>query len=117
MRPFLDSTDLRNDAESLRERMDADGFLYIRGLPKHLLEDVGLAWLQMLAAAGCDRVAQPSVPAISSSSGRLSAASAEVPRDSQRLHRSGPSESPSDRRADPPSVGAQDSRAEIGGNR
>jgi len=54
MRPFLDSTDIYHDAESLRRRMDSEGYLYIRGLlPKRLLEDVRLVWLERLFDAGC----------------------------------------------------------------
>jgi len=54
MKPFLDSTDILDDAEALRARMERDGYLFIRALlPKRLLEEVRLSWLELLCDAGC----------------------------------------------------------------
>jgi len=53
MKPFLDSTDLQRDVEQLKQRLDRDGYLYLRGLvPVDVLEPLRLRWLQFAHHAG-----------------------------------------------------------------
>ena len=53
MRPFLDSTDVVSEGPELQERLQRDGYLFIRGLlPKDVLEDLRLKWLRTIRDAG-----------------------------------------------------------------
>ena len=53
MKPFVDSTSIVGDGSKLRQRMDRDGYLYIRGLlPHELLEELRLKWLGVLEEVG-----------------------------------------------------------------
>ncbi len=53
MQPFLDSTDIQHDGAALHERMDRDGYLFIRGLlPAEILESLRLQCLEVARDAG-----------------------------------------------------------------
>ncbi len=53
MQPFLDSTDVVNDALELRERAERDGYLFIRGLiPMEVLESLRTQFLEIARNAG-----------------------------------------------------------------
>jgi len=53
MRPFRDSTALRDDGSALRARMEADGYLFIRGLlPTAAVEDLRRQFLEIAARHG-----------------------------------------------------------------
>ena len=53
MQPFLDSTDVVNDALELRERAERDGYLFIRGLiPIEVLESLRIQFLEIARNAG-----------------------------------------------------------------
>tara|TARA_B100001013_G_C24611861_1_gene443531 strand:+ start:818 stop:1831 length:1014 start_codon:yes stop_codon:yes gene_type:complete len=53
MKPFLDSTDVVDDGPALKERMDRDGYLYIRELlPADELEDLRLQFLEIARDGG-----------------------------------------------------------------
>lgn len=53
MQPFLDSTDVVNDALELRERAERDGYLFIRGLiPTEVLESLRIQFLEIAQEAG-----------------------------------------------------------------
>ncbi len=53
MQPFLDSTDVVQDAAELRGRMDRDGYLFIRGLlPAAVIEALRMQFLGIARAAG-----------------------------------------------------------------
>ena len=53
MRPFLDSTELLADGRDLYQRVQRDGYLFVRGLlPKEDLESLRTEWLGKLEKAG-----------------------------------------------------------------
>ncbi|MBT6588118.1 MAG: hypothetical protein HOO02_04350 [Rhodospirillaceae bacterium] len=53
MQPFMDSTDIINDGAALAERMDKDGYLFIRGLvPAEAAGNVGAQFLEIAGDGG-----------------------------------------------------------------
>ncbi len=53
MKPFLDSTAIIHDGPALQQRMQQDGYLFLRGLlPQDTLESLRLQFLQMMREAG-----------------------------------------------------------------
>ena len=65
MQPFLDSTDVVNDALELRERAERDGYLFIRGLiPIEVLENLRLQFLEIARDAGWVKTDAPLEDAI-----------------------------------------------------
>ena len=60
MRPFLDSTDLLDDATALRARMERDGYLYLRGvLPSELVDRARHAIVEVARDGGWVRADAP----------------------------------------------------------
>mgnify|MGYP006085502315 CR=1 FL=1 len=54
IQPFVDSTEIQHDSAALRERMQEDGYLYVRGVfPRDEVEAIRLHWLGLLREAGC----------------------------------------------------------------
>lgn len=69
-KPFLDSTDVQDDGPELGQRMDRDGYLYIRGLlPKDVLESLRMQFLSIMCDAGWVKAAAPLEDAIADPSG------------------------------------------------
>ena len=53
MRQFLDSSPIANDGEQLKDRMERDGYLFIRGLlPAQVLEELRLQFLEIALQVG-----------------------------------------------------------------
>lgn len=60
MQPFLNSTEVLGDGKELRERMERDGYLFVRALlPAEILEDLRLQMLEILREAGWVRADGP----------------------------------------------------------
>ena len=65
MKPFKDSTDMAGDGTQLRQRMQEDGYLFIRGLlPDDILEALRRAFLEIAREAGWVSADRPTEDAI-----------------------------------------------------
>lgn len=60
MKPLFDSTDIQNDADQLRARTDADGYILIRDLlPRDLIGDIAAELAAPMADAGWIKKGEP----------------------------------------------------------
>ena len=70
MQPFLDSTDVLNDGTALQQRMERDGYLFIRGLlPSAVVEGLRMQILEIARDAGWIEGGTPLADAIADLTG------------------------------------------------